>query len=842
MRILFLLLAFLAGAGLVGPTAREAAAQCTHFGNQGACPVGIPNGSTSVTVNANGTITWNSGGVSGPCCAAPSGTETGAGLLNLNNEIGGAPFHFGPVVSGLGGTSDPGTDIVIISGRGFEDRLLGPPNCDLGGCTGNNLLGDVFGANPNSGYLCDGGSAGCGNDLWTTAPQTGFGSCGAGGCGDPAPITALDFSNIPGTGPYAANQTSGNIDPFGGGGSFFMDPATGQAISISDNPTEWPTHVQHADELNTAYINGEIPYPFNDPDWSNKSVDDFKNGQAENQGGARQSNPTGAPDFYAPVAGSSTSNPYASLTNYVNAALGSTQPGTRPADVSTAPADTSTNTNIIYPERRTNLTRSRDEIGSQIDRVEQNGQTTFHVNSRGSLARFDSSEDAFYFANRLRFDGKSFEETIRDLPDERRPIPDSPAVTNPVDAIREGVPKEFQGPTLTDRMDGEIHDIYITDPRTGERSNFNSRQQAEEAIDLMRSRGISAAEAKAEILARPTVTPDGLASANRGGVSTPSTAAPAGSAPTFTNNRPAIILPSNVTTTPDGLASANSGGVTTPSTPAPAGSAPTFTNNRPAVIVGDGAKAFSLEPRVNASGEAIEPFVRPDDARGWAVQDPAGRSVDFVSYNQAKEMVMALRRGATWDEAQKTGREAPVFQPRDVNAPMASPDGLASANSGGVSTPSTPAPAGSAPTFTNNRPAIIVQPTRPEGTSAGTMKGLLNGTPYDIEVIRTPDGKALAVGTGEYANHVFGEVKETSNKLFGDWRREGPWSPPPAKTTQSAPATAAPPARQTPAPPQTANAQVRSQIANSDRDHMIQPVFLDGFESGSTSAWSSTGR
>ncbi len=786
MRKILFLSAFWVVIGLSGPTSQEAVAQCTHFGNQGACPVGIPNGSTSVTVNANGTITWNSGGISGPCCAAPSGTETGAGLLNLNNELGRPPFRFGPVVSGLGRTSDSAADTVVLTGTGFEDRFLGPDiHCDFSGCSGNDLLGDVFGANPNSGYLCDGGGAGCGNDLWTSAPQPGFGSCGPGGCGEPAPITALDFSNIPGTGPYAANQTSGNIDPFGGGGSFFMDPATGQAISISDNPTEWPTHVQHADGLNTAYINGEIPYPFNDPDWSNKSVDDFKNNQAENQGGTQQANESNRPDFYVTtesaeaaaggrqnfsgktgrfgigtdtslgnVGGLSarfqvaknfgiqaivsfvrvdpnTDNPNTDLTNYVSAAIVSTQPGTRPANfvsvlpiVTPGPASKPAEENTeAAPEPRTNTTHLTiaSPDGPGVARVDREGEdSTFHVLTIGGRSvEFKNRSDAFFFSNRLKneSDGKTFDQMLNELPEGREPINQGPATTNPVDAIAESVPREFRAPKVNDIRIGEF---LITDPRTNRQIEVKSAEQRDAVLNAMRN-GATLEQAAEAAKNAPTVTPDGLASATSSSTprSTPSTPAPAGSVPTFANNRPAIILPSNVTTTPDGLASANSGG---------------------------------------------------------------------------------------------------------------------------ASTPSTPAPAGSAPTFTNNRPAIIVAPTRPAGESAGFMTAGLQGTAYRIEIIKTPDGKTLAVGTGENAGHVFGEVKETSNKLFGDWRREGPWSPPPAKTAQSAATSVATPALRAAAPPQSANAQVRSQIANSDRDHMIQPVFLDGFESGNTSAWSSTGR
>jgi hypothetical protein len=111
----------------------------------------------------------------------------------------------------------------------------------------------------------------------------------------------------------------------------------------------------------------------------------------------------------------------------------------------------------------------------------------------------------------------------------------------------------------------------------------------------------------------------------------------------------------------------------------------------------------------------------------------------------------------------------------------------------------------------------------------------LNGNSYDIEIIKTPDGRTLAVGTGENAAHVFGEAKETSNKLFGDFRGEGPWTPPPAKTT----AAALTPRTQAPGPPsQAANNRVRSQIANSVRDYLLK---TGGFLPSDALGWTSTG-
>jgi hypothetical protein len=184
-----------------------------------------------------------------------------------------------------------------------------------------------------------------------------------------------------------------------------------------------------------------------------------------------------------------------------------------------------------------------------------------------------------------------------------------------------------------------------------------------------------------------------------------------------------------------------------------------------------------------------------------------GRKVDVKSAAERNIVLNAMRKGATLEQAAEIAKNAPV-----------APDGLASVTSS--RTPTT---------------------TRPKGTSAGKVETRLNGTSYDIEIIKTPDGRTLAVGTGENAGHVFGEAKETSNKLFGDFRREGPWTPPPAKTT----AAAATPEAQAPAPPspspspsQAANNRIRSQIANSVRDYLLK---TGGFLPSDALGWTSTG-
>lgn len=781
MRKTLFLFTFLAVSGLFGPASKEAVAQCTHLGGSGACPVGIADGSTSLSFNANGTINWNSGGVSGPCCAEPSGTETGAGLLNLNNELGGGSFHWPPTT---GSVNDPGaaqglgSGEIVVNGNGFDNYRLDGSECNAGGCDGGGMLGDVFGANPNSGYLCDSGGGGCGSDQWVGLPQPGFGDCGPGGCTGPATVRPLTFSNVPGSGPYSVNRTRGIVDPFGGGSSF-QDPVTGESESISDNKAEWPSHVRHADELNTAFFNDEIPYPFDDSNWRNKSVEDFANEPPPGlSNSSRPDTPFGTAGLYTavqtpgrdtnvrtpsrdtdwaekvgafgvsssiPEARNSsladimslrrvdinTENPNADLTNYVSTVVTAIDASRRPKDFVSvldvvtpkpAPAPKAAEEDTgeaLEPEsKRTNL-RSRGWYSQTgVDRMETEGQATFYrVWLRGlQFLDFKSRDDAFLFSDRVNsaVSGTTYNEVIGELPLDRLPINVDPVDTDAVNALTENIPKEFQAPKVNSMR---ITEFVIRDPRTGRKVEVKSAAERDTVLNAMRN-GATLEQAAKIAENAPVATPDGLASA--------------------TSSR-----------TPK----------TTRSTPAPAGSTPTFTDNRPAIIV------------------------------------------------------------------------AP-----DVTT---TPGGLASANSGGGSTRSTPAPAGSAPTVGNERPAIVVQPTRPEGTSAGTMETRLNGSSYEIEIIKTPDGRTLAVGTGENAGHVFGEAKETSNKLFGDFRREGPWTPPPAKTTATATATpgAQAPAPRTTPPSQTANNRVRSQIAISDRDYLLK---TGGFAPGDALVWTST--
>ncbi len=90
MRLRATLLGLICALCLLAPGG-PARANCMHLGDKVTCPVGVPPGSTSLFFLPDGGIQWNSGVQSfGPCCAAPSGTDTGRGILNLGNELGGA--------------------------------------------------------------------------------------------------------------------------------------------------------------------------------------------------------------------------------------------------------------------------------------------------------------------------------------------------------------------------------------------------------------------------------------------------------------------------------------------------------------------------------------------------------------------------------------------------------------------------------------------------------------------------------------------------------------------------------------------------------------------------------
>lgn len=814
MRILLFLFTFFAGIGLVGPTAKEAAAQCTHLGAQGACPVGIPNGSSSVSFNANGTINWNSGGVSGPCCAQPSGTETGGGLLNLNNQLGG-PGFYGPDLGGgarlpgtepidIGGSRLPGTEPIDIDGTAFVD--IDPrANCDFNGCGGDGLLGDVFGAGPNSGYQCDSGGPGCGNDIWVGLPQPGFGECGPGGCTGAAPIAPLTAANVPGTGPYSQNSTFGQIDPFGGGSSF-QDPITGDAISISDDPKKWPKDVKHADKLNSAYVNGKIPYPFDDPNWRNKSEADFKSEAETKKNALQQPGNLSIVDLYNAAqadAGPSqeqqpTAHTVQSGESLFRLALRYGIPVTelaRANGIQDAGQALPVGTEIKIPGAGEQAASGETSRGAKFS--DKAGR--FGIGADTSLGDVGGLSARFQVAK--NFGVQSIVSFVRvDPGDNKDPNSDLTGyVSTVVTAIdASSRPQDFVS----------VLPIVTPAPKPTPENTEETPEPRSEITNLRFAGSGGSGVAR--------IDTEGEASFYQ--VTTSS-----GRRIDFKSRSDAFFFSNQLNNNTDGKSVDRLLGEL-PEGRSPINAGPATTN--PVDAIAENVPKEFRAPKVN------------DGAPGtFFITDPrTNKTLRVESPQQRDAALNVLRNGGTMAEAADAAK----------NAPVVTPDGLASATTSGNSppTPSTPAPAGSAPTFTNNQPAIIVPPTpaRPEGTTAGKMTAVLNGEAFDIEVIKTPDGRTLAVGTGENAGHVFGEVKETSNKLLGDFRREGPWTPPPAKTTDTATVT---PTTQTPAPqltpsPQAANTEVRSQIANSDREHMLQTQFTDGFESGDVSPWRST--
>ena len=957
MRKFLILFAVLVGAGLTGPMTKDALAQCTHLGGTVTCPVGIANGSNSLSFGANNTINWSGGQVSsGACCPADAGLSTGAGLLNQNNQLGGPGFHWGPVTTGVTpadpvGSAGPNDGIVIL-GQGFEDF-----SCAGGQCT-EGPAAAVFGSGPGGGYLCDGGGAGCGSDQWPVAPQPGFGECGAGGCGGTPPLLPLT-TNIPGTGPYAANQTTGAVDPFGGVGAF-VDPITGEATELPDDSSKWPEHVKHADALNNAYVNGEIGYPFTDPNWRTRSVEDYKNNptlapQVPLPGVSNiytVPQTTSRPDF--PLAGFvGNSNPYAQ-----NRTLGAgidpfggggsfTDPRTGISEsISDDPTkwperirhadDLNTayvNGQIAYPFNDPNWeNKSVDDFRTSQPAGPTAGPTGFGSGiaaapgasssaTSGTGAKYSDKAGRFGIGSDTTLGGvgglsllyqasKNFGvQAIISFPSlYSTPKEDNSDLTNYVSTVLVGpavrgdiglaftnrvslepiigvpstsgfsyyfsgrggspaasaprtnqVPAGTRLPEVTRNTEGEY---VVFDPNSGERVTIQGRTLAVTIASGVRN-GVPLRDAVTEAMTNRSVatTGDGLASANAGGVTTPAVPAPPGSAPApiVGNERPAIIVKPE---------------------PAPA---PIVGNERPAIIVKPENTNIVDSIAGNVPAEFQAPsfeVVRRGINRAVAVSLP-GYGIDKVylaTPEGGQAMVDGLRAGKSPKEAYLDGRRADSAVRREerqkreaaertksnqignalvdnvpaefrrqpstttstttATAPSTTstttnPDGLASANSGGVTTP------------------VVPRPARPAGESVSFLEeALVQGKTYRIEIVRTPDGRTLAVGTGDQAGHVFGEAKEGG---FG-WRNEGPWTPPPApapivgnerpaiivapdSVPSSPPATLREAVEQANAPatspaststvsiaplsPQrAANLRIRLQIAGSDREQM----------------------
>lgn len=883
MRKILFLFTFFAIVGLFGPAARDAAAQCTHLGSQGTCPVGIPNGSNSVSFNPDGTINWNTGGVSGPCCAAPSGTETGGGLLNLNNQLDGylndqrgrAPFgtQSGNVPLPTPAVLDADGNVVIPAG-GWPDNSCSGGDCTIGPGAA------LFGPGTNSGYQCDSGGPGCGNDLWVSAPQPGFGACGAGGCGDPVQIAPLNFADIPGIGPYSQNRTTGQIDPFGGGSSF-TDPITGDSISLSDDPNEWPDRVKLAETLNDAFVNGKIGYPFTDPEWDQRSVQYY------------QDNPTKAPVTPAGQSIADTSQPF----NFY-------QPEGLPAPPPTesSPGVSDDRTPVHPVQLGDTLFRIALRHGVSVDAIAQangispdtplsTGQVlTIPVSTPAPVASGETagtegtspgSRGAKYSDKAGRF-GIGTDTTLGGVGglSARFQVAKNFGVQAIVSFVRVSFDDKNANEDLTNYVSSTIAFVssaldstqpgtrpanfvsvlpVVTPAPTPSPANENAEETPEprsEITNLTFAGSGGAGVARIDTEGEDSYFQVTTSSGRRIDFKSRSDAFFFSNL--LNNNSDGQTVDQLLGGLPDGRSPINADAATTNPIDAIAESVPKEFQ-APKVNDGSDGEFFITDPRTN-------------------------RTIRVFSPQQKDAALNAMRNGATLEQA------AEIAQ----NAPVVTEDGLASATSSSTpkSSSSTSAPAGSAPTFTDNRPAIIVppenegratvtnnppvvitgrprlatvtqtdpneglatvvsnsppgnvRPQAPQGERQGFMDAGLRGQAYRIEIIKTPDGKMLAVGTGKHAGHVFGEVKETTVKIFGDWRREGPWTPPAPAETAKTPAAATPVApRQTISslsPEQISNARIRSQIANSDRDHMTQPIFTDGFESGDVSPWRST--
>jgi hypothetical protein len=117
----------------------EAFAVCNHAGNtSSACPVGVADGSTSISFNADGSINWPGGVItSGNCCAASGGTETGGGpQVQVYNSEGGkelanffaydSNFRGGVRTATSGTTTETGTEPPLSVSGDIRRPQAGP--------------------------------------------------------------------------------------------------------------------------------------------------------------------------------------------------------------------------------------------------------------------------------------------------------------------------------------------------------------------------------------------------------------------------------------------------------------------------------------------------------------------------------------------------------------------------------------------------------------------------------------------------------------------------------------------------------------------------------------------
>lgn len=762
MRKFLFLITVLAGAGFVGTSSKEAQAQCSHLGSPGTCPIGIADGSTSVSFNADGSINWNSGGVSGPCCAPPSGTETGGGLLDLNNQLDNRSRPAVPF--GTEGTVPTPANNVGADGL----VTIGGPGWWKAQCSGYQCGGDqgaaLFGSGPNGGYACDSGGAGCGNDRWFGAPQQGFGQCGPGGCGGTSGIQPIRAANAP-IGPYAQNRTFGNVDPFGGGPTVYQDPDTGEVVDLDDDRSKWPERVRHADDLNSAYVNGEISfYPFSDPDWATKSVEDMKNSTPppSNQEAGNRFNATPAfigdtPALTFPTGGRVFNpGPYAQNTTTGNF---------DPFGGGGSFTDPRTGESVSLPDNQADWP-DKYKKAAELNGAYANGQISYPFNDPDWE---NKSADDF------PVDDPSTAEFLNNLPIE--PAIRGENIPPPHDVK---VNETLEG--LADRYGVTVDDIKAANNLIGDELTLGQILQIpaylpDDNSDL--TNYVSGVVATIEGR-RPTETPleyrrrtDIAYSGATGDTPVRLSGDQKGNYYVFVPDTGEQVITKNSALAEQMATDLRNG------KPFKEVLEEAYGPNSDPATRDKGAVARSTE-FVDALRDSVPPEFRAPSIRvakqpgrndTFVVTDPkSGRVFGFSNRESAEAMTDALREGKDPSEANRAGlavetrierEESDRQQKANAIEIVTTKDGLASASVPGARTTTT----------------IVPRPPPLAGESVGVMEqALFQGSVYKLEIIKTPDGRTFAVGTGEHAGHVFGETKDGS---FG-WRREGPWTPPPA--------------------------------------------------------------
>ena len=632
----------------------------------------------------------------------PTGCPTGGPCT------GSDPFFYGPDVTGLpggsGGIGNPvpntpldGSTGIMITGQNFNDDWFtlpdGTPGCNFGDCSGS-PAGTLFGSGPNGGYLCDSGGPGCGSDGFV--PQT----------------TQTFFNNPVFNNPYQFNQTSGAVDPFGGGGDFFTDPRTGEVTEF--DPLNPPDNIKKALELNRAYVSGAINYPFLE-DWEDRPLSDFGIDNPNAIGGVPNLNsnqsvstpvvvtpgfgqqaPTGLPNldshvFNHPYRNNLTSgalDPFGGgegiFQDPRTGALIEFDPANPPPEIKKAQElnQAYMNGDINYPFYEDWRTRPQSDFDP--DQGDAGG-----VPNPGQLGAVDSNIDGFFaydpsFGGGIRVFGGSNE---------------------PQGVLRDG--DESVRPQIT--LDNGLR--------------FTVRVELEGVTDLNGNRIIG--------------DPDAAGDA-------------------YLQNFFAFQPPVNQS--PGGGISNN---------PQNDGGEKNFFET----ILDNVPDAFKASG--NQSGGADRPT--PD-------YQPYRTTGSDITPSERERFRSVLRGDQTPEQAFGTP------------GPGSTGGGLSVQSQGGndsisIGLPELPNPSTRIDPGTIRyenepvrQPGFVTNSVGANPEKVGELAYQNDGQRYIVNVIKTEDGRTLAVGTGEHAGHVFGDAKE------GKWgyRREGPWTPPPARPQQPA--------------------------------------------------------